>query len=255
MNEIVQFGVDDDWQEQVARAAAHSLPPPLLLKAFPLPGGLPSRPEVIAEFAAELLLARTGRRLRLAEPGQRPSFSDRANLRWLCWGDLIVAAHGNLAIAQLGIGPWPGAIQQLEPGSHDFNGITTDVLRTIHPETLIRAAVERLETIDNQQHYLAGRQQHDRSFADAMQRARSPRRDGRSYPNEHYRDIALLYLNLLSEGHRRRVTTHLAQQLGVPPATARNWIHRARQLGYLTPSRQGQPGAHAGPRLKPLRLK
>ena len=251
----VQFGVDDDWAEQLRRAAAHSLPPPIWLKAFPLPG-LPGRPEVIAEFAAGLLLTRDGSRLTLAKPGEKPPFSARANLRWICWGDLIVANPGTLAIAPLCVGLWPGAAQQLEPGSSSFDGITTDVLRAIQPETLIRAAIERLETLADWQQHLADHHhapipEHNRQrLADALARAGKPRpRTGRSYPDDHYRDIALLYLNLINQGHRRRITTELAEQLNVPTPTARNWIHRARQLGYLTPAQQGQPGAHPGPNL------
>jgi len=253
--EIVQFGVDEDWAEQLQHAAAHSLPPPIWLKAFPL-SGLPGRPEVIAEFAAGLLLFRNGRRLALATPGQRPPFSDRPNLRWICWGDLIVAPRGNLALSPLAIGPWPGATQPLEPGSRGFDGITTDVLRAIRPDILIRATVDHLKDAAEWQQYLAERhhyaipEEHRRLLADALQRAGSPPpRDGRSYPDEHYRDIARLYLDLLDQGHRRHITAELAQQLDIPTSTARNWIHRARTLGYLTPSRQGQPGAHAGPRL------
>ena len=249
---VVQFG-EGDWLEEMRRAAAHGLPHPFLLKAFPLPG-LPGRPEVIAEFAAELLLARTGRRLTLAAPGQRPPFSERANLRWIIWGDLIVASPGTLAIAPLSIGPWPGAAQQLEPGSRGFNGVTTDVLRAIQPETLIRATIEQLENIADWHQYLAERhnqripEEHRCVLTNALDRARRAR-DGRSYPDDHYRDIALLYLQLLDQGHRRRITTELAQQLNIPTSTARNWIHRARQLDYLTPAQQGQPGAHPGPRL------
>jgi hypothetical protein len=56
-----------------AEAAQRSLPPPIWIKAYPL-AGLPDQPEVVAEFAAALLLIREGRRLRLA--WNAPAFVD-----------------------------------------------------------------------------------------------------------------------------------------------------------------------------------
>jgi hypothetical protein len=254
---IVQFGADPDWLEQLQQAAQRGLPPPIWIKAYPL-SDRPARPEVVAEFAAAVLLIREGRRLRLAQRGERPKFVDRANLRWICWGDLIVASPGALALAPLSIAPWPGAAQRLEAGAEAFTGVTSDVLRAIRPDVLIAAIVDHLEELHIAQQHRVDRhgtgssEQARQQLAESLSRARSARRqDGRSYPDSHYRDIALLYLDLLAQGHRRRITQQLADQLGISTSTARNWIHRARQLEYITPAQQGQPGAHPGPRLTP----
>jgi hypothetical protein len=221
--------------------------------AFPLAPG-PSRPHAVAEFAAELLLNRDGKRLRLAKPGERPRFSERANLRWIAWGDLIATPGGHLALGPLSIAPYPGATTNLEPGSPPYRGVTSEVLRAVPIERLIREIVAYLQTVADWQQHLADTYgwappaDQQQLLADAVKRTRSSTRR-RKYPDDHYRDVALLYLQLLGQGQTSTPIAHLAKKLGVTTPTARNWVHRARQLGYLTQGSRGKPGAQPGPRL------
>lgn len=76
-----------------------------------------------------------------------------------------------------------------------------------------------------------------------------PRKLGRpALPDGHYRDVALEYLELY-EGGSPRVLKELAERRGVQWRTVRDWVARARQLGYLTRGKQGRAGARPGPRL------
>jgi hypothetical protein len=239
---------------QFKQLAAHSLPPPIRVVAFQLDPER-SRPYAVAEFAAELLLERESKRLRLAEPGNRPPFSERANLRWIVWGDLIAGPGGHLALGPLSIGPHPGAETALEPGTPPYRGVTSEVLRAIPIERLIREIVSQLRRVADWQRHLAGTygwqpSAEQQQFADAIKRAEPDVSDRRrKYPDDHYRSVALLYLQLLAQGHGSKPIADLANKLGVTRTTARNWIHRARQLGYLTQGTRGKPGANAGPRL------
>jgi hypothetical protein len=225
------------------------------LRAYPLPG-LPGRPSIVAEFAGVLLLERF--KSRLITPHERPQipYSQRANLQWIYWGELVASPNGPLALGQLSIGPWPGAEDELEPGSEPFTGITSGLLRAIRPDKIISDVLQRLETSEEWQNYLAEThhvaipQDQQRLLRETLVRMRQPPKlEGRKYPDAHYRDVALIYLELLAQGHQRRIAVKLAEQLGITKQAARDWIHRARELGYLTPSQQGRPGGRAGHRI------
>ena len=134
--------------------------------------------------------------------------------------------------------------------------LTSQVLRAISPDTIVHRVVDRLKTLEEWQQYLADKHglkapaEQRQLLKQALQRAsRPPVRQGRKYPDSHYRDIAILYLDLLNHGHAHRILHELAQQLGIRRETARDWVHRARELGYLTGSHHGRAGALPGPRL------
>ena len=234
--------------------SALSLPPPVRLIAFPL-GSTSQRPNTVAEFAAELLLQQEGRTLRPAEPRERPHFGERANQRWILWGDLIVAPGGHLALGPLSIGPYPGAEQQLEPGAAPYRGISAEVLRAIPIEHLIHEVVARLQEQagwDERLHEYGWQTPADQRelLAETLKRLTSRTHSTPSrYPDDHYHDVAILYLELLRQGQGQKILVTLAALLGISRQTARNWVHRARQLGYLAQGTRGRAGATPGPKL------
>jgi hypothetical protein len=222
--------------------------------AYPL-NGLPGRPDVIAEFAGILVLERIRGQLRAATPTSRLPRTERANLQWIYWGDLITPPGGQLSIGHFAIAPWPGAEIRLEAGATPFHGLSGDVLRALNPGQIVPKVIERLTTLEQWQRFLAERygrpapKEQQALLRQALQRARQARRVGRKYPDSHYRDIALIYLDLLDQGYRRGILIQLAEQLGIRRETARDWVHRARELGYLTTSQHGRAGAQPGPQL------
>lgn len=246
----------DDALDQVRRAAARPLARPQLV-AYPV-AGVPGRAQVVARFAGTLLLERrAGGRLVPASSNTRPLFRERANLQWIYWGELNASPSGQLTISTLSVGPWPGADSTLEPGADPFQGVTTDVLRALKPARIISQAVEKIRALDQTHRFLtdhygwAEPPAQRRLLEQAAERVSRPQlRRGRRYPDEHYRSIALLYLDLLDQGGQRKIVARLADQLDIPRTTARDWVHRARVLGYLTASRQGRAGAEPGPRLR-----
>ena len=85
------------------------------------------------------------------------------------------------------------------------------------------------------------------SMERAITAARQTGRLGKGDP--FYRDIALSYLKLQDEGIGRGILPRLAQDLGRPRETIRDWVHQARVRGFLTAGTQGKAGALPGPRL------
>jgi hypothetical protein len=84
----------------------------------------------------------------------------------------------------------------------------------------------------------------------------SLRRGGRrGFPDDFYRGIAGEYLELQSAGIGRGILLEIAQRgsdrLGRPVAreTARDWVRRATELGYLSPGMSGKAGRLPGPNL------
>jgi hypothetical protein len=75
-------------------------------------------------------------------------------------------------------------------------------------------------------------------------------RGRKGYPHEHYRRIALRAVELFGEGHRD-VLARLTDEEGKPYQTVRDWIHRARSLGFLAPTKQGRADFRPGPNLYP----
>lgn len=75
-------------------------------------------------------------------------------------------------------------------------------------------------------------------FFEELRKARAPKgrpRRGRSV--EFYRDIATLYRALRARGIPASV--EIARRKGVSPELARQWIFRARKLGFLPPAKEG----------------
>ena len=79
--------------------------------------------------------------------------------------------------------------------------------------------------------------------------AEQPLRRGRAgYPIDHYRRIALLALDIYHEDHRD-VVKELAAREGRRYQTVRDWVRRARNLGFLGPTQRGRSQWAAGPNL------
>jgi hypothetical protein len=82
------------------------------------------------------------------------------------------------------------------------------------------------------------------------------RRRGRpAHPDDHYREVAVAYLDLQREGFGKGILLELAnregRRLGRPVAreTARDWVRGARKRGFLTSGHPGRAGAEPGPNL------
>ena len=78
-------------------------------------------------------------------------------------------------------------------------------------------------------------------------------RGRKGYPDEHYRRIALRAVEIFNpdreDGGRRDVLNALSDQEDKPYSTVRDWISRARELGYLVPAKQGRTDFRPGPNL------
>jgi hypothetical protein len=71
----------------------------------------------------------------------------------------------------------------------------------------------------------------------------------RPLAHDHYRRIALRYLEILEE--RRDVLVALAQEESVPRETIRDWVRKATELGFLGPGTPGRAEQRPGPNLYP----
>jgi hypothetical protein len=79
--------------------------------------------------------------------------------------------------------------------------------------------------------------------------AKRPLRRGRGgYSVDHYRRIALLALEIHDKGHHD-VVKELAAREDRPYQTVRDWVRRARELGFLKPAQRGRSQWVAGPKL------
>jgi hypothetical protein len=86
-------------------------------------------------------------------------------------------------------------------------------------------------------------------------------RGRKGYGDEHYGEIAVLYLDVLQQdrnehpdGVLRAVARRYAEARGEPPdtypvATIRYWVTQARRRQFLTAAQPGKAGGQAGPRL------
>ena len=74
----------------------------------------------------------------------------------------------------------------------------------------------------------------------AAQRAEPDARRKQGRPDEFYRDLAQVYLDLARSSSRP--AAELAEARQVPQTTAHRWIKEARRRGYLPPGRPGKAG-------------
>ncbi len=93
---------------------------------------------------------------------------------------------------------------------------------------------------------VAAARAHSRVLAKSLKKG--PARGQGAQSPKHYRDTALMYLQLLPE-HGQRVIAAMAKTLGRSRNTVSTWVRRAREEAWLTKSTQGKAGGEPGPKL------
>jgi hypothetical protein len=130
--------------------------------------------------------------------------------------------------------------------------LTTRVLRALpmrEAERELRANIERRERLVDIVEYL---HEHGPATAEELanlrptrsyrlQRAKVRRGSRPRYRDDHYKQVADVYRAAYQakEPPARKV----ADEYGVPPATARAWIARCREMGLLPPATERKPSA------------
>lgn len=82
-----------------------------------------------------------------------------------------------------------------------------------------------------------------------QQRERLGARSRPRLPEDHYRLVAVQYLQLLGGGVRKGILDAIAEKHGVSSTTARDYVRKARELEFLGPGKQGTAFAEPGPKL------
>jgi len=204
-------------------------------------------PEIEAEFAFRLVLIRQGRRLRerhRADPRFRRR--SRVNLWWIGWGHLERAADGAVVIGSLAIAP---RHRDDSPRSDVALGVTAEVLRTVSPARILAEAVAHIEISARGLEAIESRggpamPDAQRTVLERVKSARPRRR----VPDEEIEAIANRYLALYRSGVKRPLP-EIANEFGITREKARDRVHRARKMGFLTGGTQGRAGASPGPNL------
>jgi hypothetical protein len=86
---------------------------------------------------------------------------------------------------------------------------------------------------------------------EALKRVRETRSRPARVPDDEIAALAARYVTLFRRG-LRRPNSQLAAEYGLRSEQVRDRIHRARELGYLTPSKQGRAGGEPTPKLLAL---
>jgi hypothetical protein len=230
-----------------ARLAAAGVPPEFQFKAYPV---IDDDPRLVAEFAAFRILHPDGRRLRSTPPPGRRRLEPAAH--WICYGSVIQAADGIVAIETLTFCPaFVGHPNRTS--TNPAHTINSQLLRVFSPTSLLTNTVEQLR---REGHWLEALAQQGSPSVSERQRDHLGRiSTGRSAKTE-VRDEALAelakyYIVLVTYGHRRPLL-QLAHTFGITREQARDRIHKAREHGYLMPSKRGRTNVALGPRLKQL---
>lgn len=186
----------------------------------------------------------------VGESGPKPSL-------WVVSGYLTRTSNGSeIAIGALMVQPMPESPETV---------IGSTVLRVVAKECsaiLGRAQallLDEPEWLDVLEHFdlvvpTSEEKQRARALAEAAA-GLTLRRGRTGYPDDHYRRIALRYLDLQREGIGRGINKRIAEletkHLGrhVARETARDWISGATKRGFLAPGKQGRAGREPGPNL------
>ncbi len=229
---------EEDWGLYTAAAdAAASVPgPPVCVYAQEIA----ERPDVVARFVAYLTVA------------VRPSIAKG----WIVSG-YIVLSGGELVIGQL----------TLEPELNTGTGITRSLLHGVSVSQILARAqamlvqtpewLELVKRLGLGEPPHADKERAHRAAATAATAGTARRRGRKGWGEEHYRRVALEYLALQREGVGRGILNRLAEReakrLKKPIAreTMRDWVRRARELGFLAGGVRGRAGARPGPNLYP----
>lgn len=172
-------------------------------------------------------------------------------------GDLAISADGGIVVRRL-------TIEAHNPGEPEFE-VTSATLRRIPLAAIrdraLRDLRERPEEFQRAQRFglqLMTLEQEEAARRAALAAGQPTARPGRAgYGPDHYRHIAIAYLDLLAAGRGRGILNELAasetKRLGrpVPRETVRDWVKGARKRGFLTGAHPGRAGAQPGPNLDP----
>jgi hypothetical protein len=133
--------------------------------------------------------------------------------------------------------------------------VTGEVVRSLNFASIRNEALTRLSALTTV-HAITSKTSGVSAWSsqqiEAVERAAAnpPKASGpsRGYPIDHFRRIAIRYLELVAEG-RRDVAKALAEEEGIKRETARGWLRKATTLGMLGPGRPGHAGREPGPNL------
>jgi hypothetical protein len=164
--------------------------------------------------------------------------------RWRCYGRLAVDSAGRLLISHLEIQPWVFG---------DDCDLSTDTMRKF---PLGRWKSEVHAILSDESKWLSTGEVASTVEGRAWARTQAENakeltldRGPKGYPDDHYRRIALAYLDLQSQGVSRGIVRRIAEDEGRQWQTIRDWLHRATELGFLSRGAQGRAGRTPGPNL------
>jgi hypothetical protein len=165
---------------------------------------------------------------------------------WVFRGILRRSTRGLLVVSEFEVEPY-------RPGGAEVTGT---VLRGVRLAPIRQKAIAALGGIAlfHETAASAGLSRISKEDVKRAQRAaadaeKQPLNRGRhGYPPDHYRRIALRYLELIGQG-RRDVLVALATEEGRKRETIRDWVRKATKLGFLAPGKQGRAEARPGPNL------
>lgn len=181
--------------------------------------------------------------------------------RWCARAFLAVDQDQHLTIMRLEL--WPSSTA-IVTGAPLPSGLSGDVLRQLplgrwlaeargqltDPDFVARTGSGYNEILEQMGYTSASteREEWARRVSQQTHSTMLPR-GRRGYPDDHYRRIALAYLDLQREGVSRGIQQRLAEQEGRQPETIRDWLHIATKKGFLSPGKRGRAGRVPGPYL------
>ena len=216
------------------------------LVAFPVSDD--ADPDLVAEFAALLVVHRDHGRLGSKPAGVRLRLAEKGNSLWIAYGPIVKATDEALVLGGLNLGP---AFDQQagKQGNDAALGVTAALLRLISPNTLLSKSVDYLERyrrVSTITAHQAAAEQPGSAPATDEQRVGRGRRAVIS--DELLAAMAMSYIILCRNGCRQPLPL-LAERFGIDRSQARDRIHQARQQGWLTTGAERRAGGEPGPRL------
>ena len=143
----------------------------------------------------------------------------------------------------------------LEPWDQDGPEVSSDVTHRLRVALLrdraldsLRREPESLQVAERFGMKVTAKDRH--TAVDLAAKATGQTRKGRPplFGPEHYADLARECIALYRQGHRG-IRATIAKERNVSEATVRDWVRRARELGYLAESKHGKADYRPGPNL------
>ena len=204
--------------------------------------------DLVAEFAALLVVHRDNGRLRGKPPGVRLRLAAKGNSLWVAYGSIVKAIDKALVIGDLNLGP-AFDLQAGKEGNDAALGITAELLRLLSPNKLLSQSIDYLER-HRRISTITARQAATQQATSAPTADEKPLGRGRRtvVTDELLAEMAMSYIALYRNGCRQPLPL-LAIQFGIDRSQARDRIHKARQQGWLTTGAERRAGGEPGPRL------